>query len=147
MDYIIRYAHFLSLMVLFASLVAEHLLTARTITGRQARTLARLDLIYGIAALVVLSTGALLFSGFGFGKGANYYLTNGLFHAKVTLFVVVGLLSIKSTLFFLRHRRADDAATIEVPRSIILFQRVQLFIVMVLPLFGLLIARGIGAHR
>ncbi len=146
MDYLIRYGHFLGLMLLFATLVAQHLLIARSIGGRQARILARVDQIYGLSALLVLGTGILMVLGHGFGKGAAYYLSNGLFHAKVTLFVVVGLLSIKPTLFFFAHRRAEDAATIAVPRSILMLQRCQLLILVVLPLLGLLIARGVGAR-
>lgn len=144
MDYLIRYGHYLGFLVLFASLTAEHLLTARSIDGRQARKLARIDAIYGLSALVVIVTASLLFSGYGFGKSTALYLTNGLFHAKLTIFVLIGILSFKPTLFFLRHRNAPDGVTISVPRSIIMLQRVQLLLVLVLPLLGLLMARGIG---
>ncbi len=144
MDYLIRYGHYLGFMVLFASLVAEHLLTARSIDGRQARKLARIDAIYGISALVVVVTGVLMFCGYGFGKGTALYLKNGVFHAKATIFVLIVLLSLKPTLFFLRHRRAPDDATISVPKSIIMLQRVQLLLILVLPLLGLLLARGVG---
>lgn len=144
MDYLIRYGHYLGFLVLFASLLAEHLLTTRSIDGRQARKLARIDALYGLSALVVIVTGVLMFSGYGFGKGAALYLKNGIFHAKVTLFVLIALLSLKPTLFFLRHRRAADDASIDVPRSIIMVQRVQLLLVLVLPLLGLLMARGLG---
>lgn len=146
MDYVIRYAHYLAFMALFAALTAEHLLTARTIDGKRARMLARLDAIYGVSALVVLAIGLLMMFGYGFGKGASYYLQNGVFHLKATLFVVLGLLSLKQTFFFLRHRRAPDSATIEVPRAIIMLQRVQLLVVLALPLLGILITRGVGAR-
>lgn len=144
MDYLIRYGHYLGFLVLFASLTAEHLLTARSIDGRQARKLAVIDAIYGVSALLVIVTGVLMFCGYGFGKGAALYLKNGIFHAKVTIFVLIALLSLKPTFFFLRHRRAPDDASIEVPRSIIMLQRVQLLLVLVLPLLGLLMARGLG---
>jgi len=144
MDYLIRYGHYLGFLVLFASLMTAHLLTARTIDGRQARKLARIDAIYGVSALVVIITGVLMFCGYGFGKSAALYLTNGIFHAKVTIFVLIMGLSLMPTLFFLRHRRAPDDATITVPRSIIMSQRLQLVLVLVLPLLGLLMARGLG---
>jgi putative membrane protein len=143
-DYLFRYGHYLGFLVLFASLVAEHLLTARSITGRQARTLARIDAIYGLSAVLVIVTGILMVCGYGFGKGTDFYLKNGVFHAKVTLFALVALLSLRPTLFFLRHRRAADDAAISVPRSIIMLQRVQLLLLLVLPLLGLLLARGVG---
>jgi putative membrane protein len=144
MDLLIRYGHYLGFIVLFASLTAEHLLTSRSIDGRQARRLARIDAVYGLSALVVIVTGVSMFCGYGFGKGAALYLKNGVFHAKATIFVLIALLSLKPTLFFLRHRNAPDEATITVPRAIIMLQRVQLLLVLVLPLLGLLMARGIG---
>lgn len=146
MDYLIRYAHFIGFMVLFASLVAEHLLTARTMNGRQLRTVARIDAIYGFSAALVLITGVLMLTGYGFGKGAQYYLKNGVFHAKLTLFVVVALLSIRPTMFFLRNRKQPDDMMIEVPRAIVMLQRFQLLLVLAIPLLGILVARGVGAR-
>lgn len=142
MDLIIRYGHFLGLLVLFAALTAEHLLTSRTIDGARARLLARLDAIYGVAAVLVLATGLAMV--FGVGKGSAFYLKNGLFHLKLTLFVVIALLSLKPTFFFLRHRRAEPTAVIEVPRSVVILQRAQLALVLVMPLLAVLIARGVG---
>src|ERR1043165_4750624 len=144
MDYLIRYAHFLGIMVLFAALTAEHLLTARSIDGRRARLLARIDGIYGLGALINLGAGLALLFGLRLGKGTPLYLENGVFHLKLTLFVLVALLSIRQTVFFLRRRRADDAAVIEVPRSVIMLQRVQLVLVLAIPLVAVLMARGVG---
>jgi putative membrane protein len=68
------------------------------------RRLARLDLIYGIAALALLLTGlARLYWGT---KGLSWYVSQPLFHVKVTLFVLVALLSIKPSLTFRRWVRA-----------------------------------------
>ena len=68
------------------------------------RRLARLDLIYGIAALALLLTGlARLYWGT---KGLSWYVSQPLFHVKVTLFVLVALLSIKPALTFRRWVRA-----------------------------------------
>jgi putative membrane protein len=145
MDYVIRYGHFLGFMVLFACLVASHLMTSKSLSGRQARTLARLDLIYGLSAVIVIITGVLMLSGYGFGKSAAFYMKNGLFHAKLTLFVIVVGLSLWPTMFLWRHRRASDGVTITVPKSVIMLQRFQLLALLILPLLGILIARGVGA--
>ena len=65
--------------------------------------LARLDLIYGMAAVAVLGSGlARVFWGI---KGASWYATQPMLHIKVTLFVVMALLSIAPTLAFRRWRR------------------------------------------
>lgn len=65
--------------------------------------LARLDVIYGVTALVLLLTGlARVVWGI---KGMSWYVSQPLFHVKVTLFVVMALLSIWPTLSFRRWRR------------------------------------------
>jgi putative membrane protein len=146
MDIVIRYGHIVGFMALFACLVAEHLMTTRQVTGATLRRLARIDLVYGASILIVLITGLLMVAGEGRGKGAHYYLANGVFHAKVGLFVVVLGLSIPATLFYRRHHQAADATLLPVPRSIIMAQRVQLLIILILPLLGLLLTWGYGAR-
>ena len=65
--------------------------------------LVRLDVIYGVTALVLLLTGlARVVWGI---KGMCWYLSQPLFHLKVTLFVVMVLLSVWPTLSFRRWRR------------------------------------------
>lgn len=72
------------------------------------KRLARLDAIYGIVAVVLLLTGlARLFLGV---KGIAGYTGSPLFHLKMTLFVVGGLLSIKPTIAFRRWKRTLDAS-------------------------------------
>lgn len=72
------------------------------------RRLARLDMIYGAAAVVLLATGiARLLWGV---KGLGGYTASPLFHLKMTLFVIAALLSIKPTLEFRRWKRQLDAS-------------------------------------
>ena len=67
------------------------------------KRLARLDMIYGMAALAVLATGlARLFLG---PKGLGWYVSQPLFHLKMTLFVIGVLLSFKPTAVFRRWLR------------------------------------------
>ncbi len=69
--------------------------------------LARLDMIYGIAAIVLLLTGiARLVWGV---KGMGGYVASPLFHIKMTLFVIAVLLSLKPTFTFRRWKKALDA--------------------------------------
>lgn len=64
------------------------------------RRLSRLDLIYGIAAGVLLLSGvARVVWG---AKGMGWYVSQPLFHLKVTLFVLAALMSIKPSLDFRR---------------------------------------------
>ncbi|MCM2346400.1 MAG: DUF2214 family protein [Acidovorax soli] len=65
--------------------------------------LVRLDVIYGVTAFVLLLTGlARVVWGI---KGMSWYVSQPLFHVKITLFVAMALLSIWPTLSFRRWRR------------------------------------------
>ncbi|HAQ24645.1 MAG TPA: DUF2214 domain-containing protein, partial [Pseudomonas sp.] len=89
------YLHFLAIFLLVALLVLEHQLFRLPLTLERARSLFRIDLMFGIAAGLVLITGAA--RALRYGKGLDYYLHNSLFHAKIGLFVLVALLSIYPT--------------------------------------------------
>jgi putative membrane protein len=140
--------HFLAIMGLAAALVAEHLMFTPRPDAATARRLARVDMIYGVSALLVLVSGiGRVLQG---GKGAAFYLANGVFHAKVGLFVVAAALSIYPTLKFLAWRKATASAG-AVPglderagRRVLMAIRVQLLIIFVLPLLAALMARGYG---
>lgn len=140
-DALIRYLHFVGIIGLAAALVAEHLLLAPRLSGPQLRRLARIDGLYGISALLVLGAGLTLW--LGVGKPAAFYNLNGLFHLKVTLFVLLALLSIYPTLFFLKHRnsQADEVA---IPKVIIMLIRTELLLLLVIPLLAVLMAKGVG---
>ena len=67
------------------------------------RRLALYDRVYMFSALAVLATGLLRLT-LG-AKGAAFYMSNPWFHAKITLFIVIGLCSIPPTLSFLRWQK------------------------------------------
>ena len=78
----------------------------------------KIDGIYGLGAILVLVAGLLLW--FAVGKPAQFYSRNWIFHTKLTMFVVLGLLSIYPTIFFLKNRKGDDLDTeITVPKAVI----------------------------
>ena len=69
--------------------------------------LARLDLIYGITAGILLLTGiARVVWG---AKGMGWYLSQPMLHLKVTLFVLAAVLSIKPSITFRRWLKAWQA--------------------------------------
>lgn len=71
------------------------------------RRLARLDLIYGIAAVVLLLSGvARVLWG---AKGMGWYVSQPLFHLKMTLFVLAALMSIKPSIDLRRWAKALQA--------------------------------------
>lgn len=141
---LITYVHYLGFMVLFAALLAQHWVFVSLATSLQIQRLFLLDSVYGAAAVVVLITG--LSKVFLVGKPAIFYAHNGWFHAKVTLFVIVALLSIWPTLQFFKAKKASaqlpPAALIELPAGIRIVQRIELVIIMFLPLLAVLMARA-----
>lgn len=138
----VRYFHFLGIIAVGATLVAEHLLLKAELTPKEIRRLARIDAIYGLSALLVLAMGLTLW--FVVGKPAVFYNHNGIFHAKVSLFLIVALLSIYPTIFFIKNRSSDQ--NILVPKKIIMLIRIELLILAILPLLAALMAKGIGTR-
>ena len=72
-----------------------------------APALAKADMGFGIAATLVLITGICRVT-LG-AKPLFFYLHNPVFHVKISLFVLVGLLSIWPTIVFIRWRKAVAA--------------------------------------
>ena len=99
-DALLAYAHFLAILFLTAVLCAELAVYRQELAAPIARRLQRIDLFFGIAAIVVIVTGVARVV-FGL-KGADFYLHNPIFWIKMGLFLLVGLLSIAPTVHYLR---------------------------------------------
>ena len=97
------FLHHAAAFSLVAALVVEFVLVKPNITCGNARIVQNADIVFGIAAGVILIVGALRV--IYFEKGPQYYLHNIAFHAKLGAFLVVGLLSIVPTIEFLRWRK------------------------------------------
>jgi putative membrane protein len=95
--------HFIGAFTVVATVFAEWLMFSRSPTLAEARRIQACDIAYGIAAGVVLLAGGLRM--FYFEKGSQFYLSNPVFHAKLALFLVVGLMSIYPTIQFIRWRQ------------------------------------------
>jgi putative membrane protein len=142
MDEIItRYLHFIGLFVLVSALFTEHMLLKKKISGTEIKRIARIDLVYVIALIVVFLVGLTLW--FWVGKPAVIYTRNFLFHIKLTLFVIMAILSIYPAVFFMKNRK-NGQTQITVPKSIFLLIRIELFIVFIIPLLAVLMAKGYG---
>jgi putative membrane protein len=137
----VKYVHLLALMILVSSLVLEHRLIKSSMSPEEMRRLAAVDLLYGISAMVVLVAGLVLW--FVAGKGAGFYTANPIFHAKLSAFVLVGLLSIYPTIFFMKNRKSV-LPSIAVPKTIVMIIRFELFVILLLPLLAILMAQGYG---
>jgi len=132
-------------MVLMGSLITEHLFISKSITEKQIKSLAVVDLIYLLSAILVLTTGVLRW--FVYGKGYDFYMSTPLFHIKITLFFIVGILSIFPSLRILKWKRNvkrgnHSGITAKTIKSTLMFIRIELLLIAVIPLLAVLIARG-----
>jgi putative membrane protein len=144
MAVVVAWIHYVVIMLMMASLLAEHLALKPTLTVTQARKLQRLDIIYGVAATLVLVTGIMRMY---LEKGVTYYLQSGAFHALVGIFVLVAVLSIYPTVTFLRWRadtgsgRGQELAAAPY-RNLQMIMRLEMALVLVAPLFATWMAHG-----
>ena len=98
-----------------------------------------------IAAIAVLATGVAR-TWWGI-KGSAWYWSQPLLHLKLTLFVMIGLLSIRPTLTFQRWRRQLEAsgalpneAEVRKVRRVII---IEAHLLVLVPLAAVLLARGV----
>jgi putative membrane protein len=147
LEALLAYAHILAFLTMVVFLSSEAALCrVEWLNEAVVRRLARVDLVYGLSAGAVLLTGlARLYFG---AKGSGWYWTNPLLHLKLTLFVVIGGLSIRPTLMFLRWRRQLDAGgglpDAEQVRRARRMVMVQAHLLPLIPLAAVFLARGWG---
>src|SRR5919108_426231 len=141
------FVHHVAAFALVAALALQFALIREELTFRSARRLQVADAVLGLSALVVLVVGFLRV--FYFEKGSAYYFHNGAFIAKISLFVLVALLSIYPTVTFLSWRPAMkegrlpavDLGKVRRVRAIIHWELAGALLII---LFAALMARGIG---
>lgn len=140
------YLHHVAAFIVVAALMVELVVLKGELTPATARSVLRMDLVYGIAALVLLAVGFVRV--FHTDKGSMYYFSSGPFLVKLALFIVVGLLSIYPTIQFMGWRTAlragrapdFDAGTRRTVRMLIHIELTLLFVIM---LMAVMMARGI----
>jgi len=147
LDALLAYSHFISIIAVVATVIAEAILSRSGLTLQWAQRLGRVDLLYLVTAALALTTGLLrLFLG---AKGAAFYANNPVFWVKIGLFIAVGLISIIPTRRFIRWIKALQANNITVigdselagtARIIYL----ELGLLALIPLMATLMARGFG---
>jgi putative membrane protein len=140
------FIHHAAAFIVVAALMVELVVLKGELTPAAARTVLRMDMVYGIAALVLLVVGFVRV--FHTEKGSMYYFASGPFLVKLALFIVVGLLSIYPTIKFLgwrkalREGRAPDFDT-GTRRRVRMLIHIELTLLFVIMLMAVLMARGI----
>lgn len=143
LELFIRYTHFIGIVCLAGMLISQNLMMSKVVDNQTLRKLTIADSIYGISALVILGAGLSLW--LWVGKPSSFYSGNAIFHIKLSLFIVVGLLSIIPTVFFMRNRK-NNAAQVNIPSYVIFVKRVELVLLLFIPLLAVLMARGVGLN-
>lgn len=147
LDLVLAILHHLLILSLAGLMMAGFVLARPGVTGAGLKTLAGIDASYGGTAVLILVVGfSRVFLG---AKGADFYLHNPVFWAKIATFAAVGLLSITPTIAILKWRRqakADptfappDAEVAKVRRVML----VELLVFALIPAFAAAMARGYG---
>jgi putative membrane protein len=142
----LAFIHHAAAFVVVGALMTELVVLRNDLTVASARSVLRMDAAYGIAALVLLVAGLLRV--FYTEKGAAYYFASGSFLTKLTLFVIVGLISIYPTLKFvgwrqaLREQRVPDFDP-GVRRKVRMLIHIELTLLFIIMLMAVMMARGI----
>ena len=145
LESLLAYAHLLAILTMVVFLASEAALCrVEWLNAAVVERLGKIDMVYGISAGLVLLTGlARVFLG---SKGAAWYAHNPLLYVKLAMFLVIGLVSIKPTLMFVRWRRTlrasgalPDALEIKKARRLVM---VQAHILPLIPLVAVFLARG-----
>ena len=141
------FLHFLAVFGIFAIVFLQWQTMSAAPSLAEAKRIQSNDRWYGILAGVVLVVGFLRV--FYFEKGRAFYTANPFFHAKLTLFVLVGLLSIYPTVRFIKWRAQtkQGLAPVVPPaeyRRIVLVLRVELVLLLAMAICASLMARGVG---
>ena len=145
---ILAYLHYASFIGVFITLALELVLFKPKITTQTAKLLQKADGLYGLFAILVVTTG--LIRVFYLEKGSDYYFSNYIFLVKFGLFIVIGILSIWPTVYFMKWRKLlnSGAQEIETEHSKYKFIRrfihIELSFLALLPLLAALMARGYG---
>jgi putative membrane protein len=141
------FLHHAAAFALVAALAVELAMLREELDARRARRLQVADMILGLCAGALLVVGLLRV--IYFEKGADYYFHNVAFIAKLSLFILIALISIYPTVVFMSWRsaiRTGRAPVADAPRLRRLRQVVHLELagVLAILLCAALMARGIG---
>lgn len=146
-DALLAILHHLTVFAMMAVLAMEFALVRPGLSGRTLSFVAGVDRFYGGLAGVVVIVGVLRVI-YGL-KGWEAYVHNWMFWFKMGAIAVVGLLSIRPTIAFIRwQREAGSASGYAVPDRELAEVRSalhrQLAVFMLIPVFAALMARGYG---
>ena len=141
------FLHFVAVFGVVATVFLEWQTMSPAPTHAEALRIQRCDRWYGMFAMMLVAVGLLRV--YYFEKGSAYYFGNPVFNAKLTLFVLVGLVSIYPTMRFIKWRKqmrqgAAPVVSAAEYRRIMMSLRAELLLLLAAALCASLMARGLG---
>lgn len=144
---LLSYFHLASILAMVVFLTSEGALCRpEWFNEAVLKRLQRVDIIYMICGAMVATSGITrIILGF---KGTDWYIAQPMLHAKVLLFLIVGIYSVRVSIalqkwqgrFEDENGALPDEAEIRRVRRMIL---IEAHLIMIIPLFAVLFARGI----
>jgi putative membrane protein len=146
---LVAYLHFVFAFGIAATLFFEWFTYSRTPTLAEGRRLALADRWYGLFAMGLLVVGFV--RAYSFEKGWSFYLHSPFFHLKLTLFILVGLVSIYPTIRFIRwapELKAGRAPVVTEAQHRLISRSlaVEMVLLALLLLSASLMANGVGVR-
>ena len=147
---LVAYGHYLGLLLTVASLTVERLTIKPAMSIAEEQRMAVADSVYGVAGLIVVTTG--YFRATQFGKGWEFYAHEPIFWLKLTLVAVAGAASFFPTIKIIQRSVAQrQAGDVPIdPMSEKLAARMtsiinaEILAIGAIPLSATLMARGVA---
>ncbi len=143
------YFHYFSFMLCFGALVLEKKLLKTSPDREESIALIITDVVYGLAALTLLTSGVLRV--LYFGQGTEFYTHNPIFWIKVGLFISVGAISLYPTITYILWAiplSKGELPSVDSPlvKRLGWIINIELIGFGLIPLFATLMARGVGLN-
>ncbi|WP_340202680.1 DUF2214 family protein [Ascidiimonas sp. W6] len=135
-----RYLHLVSIFIVVGSVFAQQFLVKTAVDKQLLKRILLTDAIYGIASVLTVTFGMILW--FVVGKPPEFYSNSNTFWIKMSLFIIVGILSLYPSLFYFKSKKAKTAL-IHIPQKLIMVLRIEAALLLIIPFFAELMAFGV----
>jgi len=145
----VAYIHYLGIILCFGALIYEINFLKVGLNKKEVINMIVADVIYGIAGLALLITGILRVKYFG--QGGEFYVNNPIFWVKVSIYVIVGLLSLYPTTTYILwaiplSKNELPIISDKIVKRFKIIISTEIVCFAIIPFFATLMARGIGLH-
>ena len=144
---LVAYVHYLGIILCFGALMFERIILKINLSKNETISILIADVIYGIAGLAILITGILRVKYYG--QGGEFYTGNPIFWFKISLYIVIGLISLYPTTTYIlwaiplsKNKLPVISENLIKRFKLIIFTELVGFAI--IPFFATLMSRGIG---